>query len=112
MKRIQLLANDAIVKWWDDKAKDPKRQEKLRDATEIGLQIQEGKLITIDPEKKKLYDAIETLIESGLLNSGNLVPSLPNQKDLQAAVEPDNQVKKDSKKPNFERIGKLRKQIE
>ncbi|WP_153945036.1 hypothetical protein, partial [Acinetobacter baumannii] len=66
-KRIQLLPDPEIEKWWSDHAKDLKRQEKLRDAVKIGLQVIEGKKGIVSPEKQQLYEAIETLLRQGII---------------------------------------------
>ncbi|MED0704809.1 hypothetical protein P4S91_26175 [Aneurinibacillus aneurinilyticus] len=66
-KRIQLLPDPEIEKWWTDHAKDLKRQEKLRDAVKIGLQVIEGEKGIVSTEKQQLYEAIETLLRQGII---------------------------------------------
>lgn len=79
MERIQVLANDTIYRWWTDNQKDSKRQEKLRTAIEDGLDVLNGSKVIVDANKAKLYDAIEVLIESGLItnNSSISIPGIP-----------------------------------
>jgi hypothetical protein len=103
LTRIQLLANENILEWWNNHANDSQRQDKLRKATEIGLEILQGKKIVVDPEKKKVYDALETLIESGLITPGGTItiPEPPPKEE--APAEPT------TKRPDFARLGLARK---
>lgn len=66
-ERIQLLATPDIVKWWNDHKDDLERQEKLRQIIRIGMEVTSGQSELVDPKKKKLYDAIETFLRSGII---------------------------------------------
>ncbi|MDQ6422664.1 hypothetical protein RB620_24835 [Paenibacillus sp. LHD-117] len=68
MSRIQLLASPKIQSWWTESSNDPQRQDKLRKATEIGLEIVNGSKAVIDADKLDLYDAIEKLLNSGIIS--------------------------------------------
>ncbi|GEN35940.1 hypothetical protein [Aneurinibacillus danicus] len=65
--RISLLADEDIKKWWEDYADHNHRQEKLREAVKIGIEVLEGKKGIVSTEKQELYDAIETLLRQGII---------------------------------------------
>lgn len=81
--KISLLPDPEIKQWWDDHATDQKRQEKLRDAVKIGLEIIEGKKGIVSVEKQQLYEAIETLLRQGIITPESKsapVPEKPPEK--------------------------------
>ncbi|MFD0590997.1 hypothetical protein ACFQZE_23665 [Paenibacillus sp. GCM10027627] len=95
--------------------KDPKRQEKLRSATEIGLEIISGSKVAIDADKMELYDAIEKLIKSGLITNGGGIslPQLQAKQNSEAppdiSVPTQESAKESAKKPDLNKIGRLRR---
>ncbi|MFC5401774.1 hypothetical protein [Cohnella soli] len=111
MARIQLLANPEIEKWWQDHEADGKRQEKLRQATEIGLSVLTGKKIAIDADRAKLYQALETLISSGLISTSGLPINQELPESVAPEVMPVKVATEDSnteKKPDLNRLKNLR----
>lgn len=66
-KTINLLADDEIAKWWDDPDNKSDRQERLRQAVKIGLAVLSGKLATVDAKDKEMTEALQKLIQSGLV---------------------------------------------
>jgi hypothetical protein len=73
-KAIQLLADVDIARKWDEWRKEDEdagtkggAQEKLRKAVALGLDVMDGRLVAVDPDRKRVYDAIETLLRAGLL---------------------------------------------
>lgn len=87
-ERIQLLATPEIYSWWQKRADDPDRQEKLRQIIRIGMEVEEGSLATIDPAKLKIYDAIETLLKSGLLPTAGSVQDPSEEKSVTEKKRP------------------------
>ncbi|PWK08486.1 hypothetical protein [Tumebacillus permanentifrigoris] len=73
-KAILLLPNDRIGDWWASMShiKNPKkgeegRQELLRRAIEIGLDVMEGRVVTVSPEQYNVLTAFEVLGKGGYL---------------------------------------------
>lgn len=111
MARIQLLASEPIMAWWTKNSKNKYRQEQLREAAETGLLILEGKMVAIDADKMKIYAALETLIQSGLVvNDGSAPPFTALQQAAQLVEErkevPPQPVEK--KAPDLRRLGQAR----
>lgn len=73
-KAIQLLAGPEIYEVWEKWREEDEKagtkggaQEKLRAVVSLGLDLAEGRLIAVDPAKKRVYDAIETLLRAGIV---------------------------------------------
>lgn len=83
--RIQLLADDRIAEWWAETKDQRDRQDMIRQAINIGLDVLQGKVGVFDPGKVETYKAIETLLRNGV------IPTAPGEQGPAAAapkVEP------------------------
>jgi hypothetical protein len=85
---IQIIADEEILKWWEQLKFDRNRQEKLREAVKIGIRELEGKSGICDLNNQHRLEAI--------MNQGAI--------NLEAPIE------QNSNKP-LEKLMKLRKQI-
>ncbi|UJF36607.1 hypothetical protein [Paenibacillus hexagrammi] len=106
-KPIQVLANDNIYEWWTSNKSDSKRQDKIREAIEIGLRVLNGEAQIIESDRLAQYEAIESLIRQGfVLARGNVVRA-------ELAVSepvPESDNKPTVQKADLNPIAKLREQ--
>ncbi|MFD2328848.1 hypothetical protein ACFSR7_06250 [Cohnella sp. GCM10020058] len=118
MARIQLLASDKILHWWQQNEKNKHRQEKLREATEAGIQIIEGQKVAVDSEKVRIYEALEVLINSGVFVNGTIPNRAVPEPEIQALIQSVQQTAVEEKKPelppdppkpDFDKLTRLRR---